>query len=93
MDYEELVVAFADRRNIDLPMARAIVDLFFEELAQGLEAGGRVELRGFATWSVHHHAGFHGVHPRTGLPHIVAPRKRPFFKPSPVLHRLLNPEK
>jgi integration host factor subunit beta len=92
MQYDELIERLSNLRGSDPGTAKEIVDAIFEEMARTLEQGGRVEIRNFGSWSVRDHKGFSGLHPKTGLPLVVTPRKRPFFKAGTAMHILLNPE-
>ena len=43
-----------------------VVDIFFEEIAQRLAEGGRIELRGFGAFSTREREARTGRNPRTG---------------------------
>ncbi|MXO86072.1 integration host factor subunit beta [Altererythrobacter aurantiacus] len=67
-----------------------VVDLFFEEIARQLAEGGRVELRGFGTFSTREREARQGRNPRTGETVEVDAKRVPFFKPGKEMRRLLN---
>jgi integration host factor subunit beta len=60
--------------------ASRIVDLFFEQMANALEKGDRVEIRGLCSFYVKEHEGYTGRNPKTGETVEIAPKKLPFFK-------------
>jgi len=87
----ELLQALA-RENPELraeDVERA-VDTFFEEIAQRLADGGRVELRGFGAFSTRHREGRKGRNPRTGETVDVAEKRVPYFKPGKEMRARLN---
>ena len=69
-----------------------VVDIFFDEIAQRLAEGGRVELRGFGAFSTRERAARTGRNPRTGES-VDDPAKRvPYFRPGKEMRRALNDE-
>ena len=52
-----------------------VVDIFFEEIAQRLAEGGRIELRGFGAFSTREREARTGRNPRTGEA-VDVPAKR-----------------
>src|SRR5690606_3934772 len=67
-----------------------VVDIFFDEIASRLAEGGRVELRGFGTFSTRLRDARVGRNPRTGDP-VDGPSKRvPYFKPGKEMRERLN---
>ena len=67
-----------------------VVDLFFDEIAQRLSEGGRVELRGFGTFSTRQRDARTGRNPRTGDSVTVPAKKVPYFKPGKEMRERLN---
>ena len=57
-----------------------IVNTVFDEIAEALSRGDRVELRGFGAFSVRHRPARDGRNPRTGEPVSVKEKFVPFFK-------------
>ncbi|NBC37024.1 integration host factor subunit beta [Novosphingobium sp. FSY-8] len=68
----------------------AIVDVFFDEIAQRLTDGGRVELRGFGAFSTRERDARKGRNPRTGESVDVPGKRVPFFKPGKEIRARLN---
>ena len=58
-----------------------VVTTFFDEIAQRLARGGRVELRGFGAFSTREREGRRGRNPRTGETVVVPGKRVPYFKP------------
>jgi len=67
-----------------------IIDVFFDEIAQRLAEGGRVELRGFGAFSTRERDPRKGRNPRTGESVEVPGKKVPFFKPGKEMRARLN---
>lgn len=66
------------------------VDAIFEEIVRALEAGRRVELRGFGAFSVRKRKARTGRNPRTGDAVNVDQKNVPFFKPGKELRERVN---
>jgi len=64
--------------------------LFFEEITSRLAEGGRVELRGFGTFSTRQREARTGRNPRTGEAVSVPAKKVPYFKPGKEMRERLN---
>jgi len=60
--------------------AKRIVNLFFAQMANTLEKGDRVEIRGLCSFHVKDYEGYTGRNPKTGETVAIAPKKLPFFK-------------
>lgn len=87
----ELLQALA-RENPELradDIERA-VDTFFDEIAQQLADGGRVELRGFGAFSTRQRDARKGRNPRTGETVDVPEKRVPYFKPGKEMRQRLN---
>ena len=67
-----------------------VVDIFFEEIAQRLAEGGRVELRGFGAFSTREREARTGRNPRTGESVDVPAKRVPYFKPGKEMRNALN---
>jgi integration host factor subunit beta len=67
-----------------------IVSTIFDEIADALARGDRVELRGFGAFSVKERAARIGRNPRTGAAVQVAEKSIPFFKTGKQLRERLN---
>ncbi|HEX9769722.1 MAG TPA: integration host factor subunit beta [Kiloniellales bacterium] len=67
-----------------------IVSTIFDEIADALARGDRVELRGFGAFSVKQRGARVGRNPRTGTAVKVAEKWIPFFKTGKQLRERLN---
>ena len=67
-----------------------MVDVFFDEVTQRLADGGRVELRGFGTFSTREREPRKGRNPRTGDAVEVPAKRVPYFKPGKEMRARLN---
>lgn len=67
-----------------------LVDIFFDEIAQRLAMGGRVELRGFGAFSTREREARKGRNPRTGESVDVPGKRVPYFKPGKEMRARLN---
>ncbi|MNC97118.1 Integration host factor subunit beta [compost metagenome] len=62
----------------------------FDEIANALARGHRVELRGFGAFSVKHRPSRVGRNPRTGDAVQVSEKSVPFFKTGKEMRERLN---
>jgi integration host factor subunit beta len=67
-----------------------VVDIFFDEIAQRLAEGGRVELRGFGAFSTREREARTGRNPRTGEAVSVPAKRVPYFKAGKEIRERLN---
>ncbi|RIV82414.1 integration host factor subunit beta [Aurantiacibacter xanthus] len=87
----ELLQSLAeDNPDLRTEEVEQVVDLFFDEIAQRLSEGGRVELRGFGTFSTRQRDARSGRNPRTGDSVDVPAKKVPYFKPGKEIRERLN---
>ena len=80
MNKLELINALRDEGQISKKESAAVVDLFFNEMANALAEGDRVEIRGLCSFYVKEYKSYQGRNPMTGERVQVAPKKLPFFK-------------
>jgi len=80
MNKLDLTVALKNETELTKSEAAAVVDLFFNEMANALAEGGRVEIRGLCSFYVKKYKAYAGRNPKTGEPTKVKPKKLPFFK-------------
>ncbi|MBV1689758.1 integration host factor subunit beta [Novosphingobium sp. G106] len=87
----ELLQALA-RENPELRIedVERAVDTFFDEVAESLAEGGRVELRGFGAFSTRQREARKGRNPRTGDTVSVPEKRVPYFKPGKEMRARLN---
>lgn len=65
------------------------VDVFLKEIVLSLAADGRVEIRGFGTFSTRSRDPRDGRNPRTGDAVLVNAKRVPYFRPSKKLRERL----
>jgi integration host factor subunit beta len=80
MNKRELIDTIKRECSISKNEAAAVVDLFFNEMANALAKGDRVEIRGLCSFFVKEYRSYQGRNPKTGERVQVAPKKLPFFK-------------
>ena len=80
MNKLELVQALKDANGLSKSEADAVVNLFFNEMANALSNGERVEIRGFCSFFVKEYRSYTGRNPKTGERVKIAPKRLPFFK-------------
>lgn len=91
MTKSELIEAIAQKqtqlsqKDIDLA-----VKTLLEHMAQSLESGERIEIRGFGSFSLHYRDKRTGRNPKTGAPVELPPKYVPHFKPGKELRDRVN---
>jgi integration host factor subunit beta len=66
------------------------VKTILEQMAQTLATGGRIEIRGFGSFSLHHRPPRMGRNPKTGEPVPLEGKYVPHFKPGKELRDRVN---
>lgn len=61
-----------------------------EQMAQQMAAGGRIEIRGFGSFSLHYRAPREGRNPKTGEKVQLDAKYVPHFKPGKELRERVN---
>lgn len=91
MTKTELVARIACKQT-HLPRrdVEAAVNLLLERMSKALEEGGRIEIRGFGTFSLHYRESHLGRNPKTGEPLSLPGKYVPHFKSSKVLRGRVN---
>jgi integration host factor subunit beta len=90
MNKSELIETLAQEINIPLRESDSIVNLVLESMAQALNAGDSIEIRGFGSFVVREYGSYHGRNPKTGERIEVTPKKLPFFKVGKELRERVN---
>lgn len=68
------------------------VKAILEQMAECLAGGGRIEIRGFGSFSLHFRSGRIGRNPKTGEPVTLPAKYVPHFKPGKKLRERVNRE-
>ena len=80
MNKAELVEALRKDTGLSRVKADQVVELFFDQMADALARGDRVEIRGLCSFRVKTYRAYTGRNPKTGEAIRVEPKKLPFFK-------------
>lgn len=67
-----------------------IVKSLLEEMSETLEKGGRIEIRGFGSFSLHYRESRIGRNPKTGEKVDLSGKYVPHFKPGKELRERVN---
>ena len=80
MNKIDLIEALKEEAELTKIEAKKVVALFFDEMANALAKGDRVEIRGLCSFYVKNYKAYNGRNPKTGEPTQVESKKLPFFK-------------
>ncbi len=80
MNKSELIDALSKETGLTVSKAEDIVNIVFNDMANALAGGDRVEIRGFGSFKVKDYDGYAGRNPKTGEPIKVKAKKLPSFK-------------
>ena len=80
MNKSDLMMALKENVNLGRQEAEKIVNVFFQSIEDSLGNGGRVEIRGFGSFTVNGYKSYVGRNPKTGEKIRVPSKKLPFFK-------------
>ncbi len=91
MTKSEIIDKIACKQN-HLPYGdiEACVKALLEQMSEALAAGGRIEIRGFGSFSVRTQSPRVGRNPRTGETVSVPAKLTPHFKPGKELRERVN---
>ena len=90
MNKLDLIATLKNEAELTKSEAAAVVDLFFNEMANALTEGDRVEIRGLCSFYVKKYKAYAGRNPKTGEPTRVKGKKLPFFKCGKELKERVN---
>ena len=80
MNKLDLIEALKAEAGLTKNEATAVVNLFFDEMANAMASGDRVEIRGLCSFYVKKYKSYTGRNPKTGEQVKIKPKKLPFFK-------------
>ena len=80
MNKLDLISALKIEANISKAEAAGVVQLFFDHIAEALERGERVEIRGLCSFFVKNYNSYIGRNPKNGEKVMIKPKRLPFFK-------------
>lgn len=90
MNKVELIQALKNSNGLSKLEAEEVVNLFFNQMADTLAKGDRVEIRGFCSFLIKEYKEYTGRNPKTGERVKIAPKKLPFFKPGKELRERVD---
>ena len=80
MNKLELISALKTEADISKAEAARVVQIFFDNMADAMAKGERVEIRGLCSFFVKEYKAYTGRNPKTGEKVVIQPKKLPFFK-------------
>ena len=90
MTKSDLITALAAKEKLNDKMAIDTINLIFNGFADTLKKGGRIEVRGFGSFTVREYKAYTGRNPKTGKDIKVRPKKLPFFKVGKELKKIVD---
>jgi len=82
MNKSDLMMALKENVNLSRQEAENIVNVFFQSIEDSLGSGGRVEIRGFGSFTVNGYKSYVGRNPNS--------KKLPFFKVGKELKEMVD---
>ena len=80
MNKLDLIATLRNEADLTKSESAAVVDLFFNEMANALAKGDRVEICGLCSFYVKKYKAYAGRNPKTGETVKIKRKKLPFFK-------------
>ena len=80
----------AAKKGITPKQAIEVVNLVFDGFKKTLKDGGRIEIRGFGSFTVRKYKAYKGRNPKLGEYIEVKPKRSPFFKMGVELKKRMN---
>ena len=90
MNRTELSKKIAEKLGISKKDALKNVDIIMDSIAEAMENGERVEIRGFGSFVIKEYAERKGVHPQNGSSITIPAKKLPAFKAGKDLKEKIN---
>ncbi len=90
MNKRELTKVFAKKMGITIRDAEVCVNTLFNNMADTLAKGGRVEIRGFGSFKVKQYESYSGRNPKTGESIQVRSKKLPYFRLGSIMRKRIN---
>jgi integration host factor subunit beta len=86
----EIIRVLREKEGLEKAKAMAVVDILFDEMANALKNGDRVEIRGLFSLYIKKYKEYIGRNPKTGETVKVKPKKLPYFKCGKELKKRVN---
>ncbi len=91
MTKSELIERLAEKQpQFTVKDVELVVKTLIEEMSQSLTTGGRIEIRGFGSFSLHYRESRVGRNPKTGETVDLTGKYVPHFKPGKELRERVN---
>ena len=91
MTKSELIDRITDKQSqLSSKDVELTVKAILEYMSQMLSDGGRIEIRGFGSFSLHYRVPRIGRNPKTGAPVALSGKYVPHFKPGKELRDRVN---
>jgi len=93
MKKSDLIAQLSEKEQLSGKEAFDIVNWVFDGFTDALRKGGRVEIRGFGSFTVRDYSPYLGKNPKTGQRVQVGSKKLPYFKVGKELKERVNDRK
>ena len=90
MNKSDLITALSTKENLTDKHASEVVNLIFDGFTDTLKKVGRIEIRGFGSFTVKKYKAYTGRNPKTGDGIQVQPKRLPFFKTGKEVKKRMN---
>jgi integration host factor subunit beta len=90
MNKSDLIDALSSKENLTEKDAFGIVNMIFDGFTETLKHDGRIEIRGFGSFTVRKYGAYTGRNPKSGKKIQVGVKKLPFFKVGKELKERVN---
>lgn len=80
MNKSDVVATLSQKNTLTEKQSTEIVNLIFNGFTNTLKEGGRIEIRGFGSFSVREYGAYTGRNPRTGKKVDVGAKRGVYFK-------------
>lgn len=90
MNKSKLIDTLSTKENLTAQNASEIVNIILDGFTDTLKIGGRIEIRGFGSFTVREYGGYTGRNPKTGTKTEVKAKRLPFFKVGKELKERVN---
>lgn len=90
MNKSDLISALSAKEELTEVDASRIISHIFGGFTDALKNGGRIEIRGFGSFTVREYDGYKGRNPKTGQIVEVKPKKGAFFKVGRELKKIVD---
>lgn len=92
MNKSDLIAELAKRTNITHKKASNVCNLIFDEMTKELVRGGRIEIRGFGSFTNKEYKAYKGRNPKTKEMIYVPSKRLPYFKVGKELRQTVDNE-